>query len=447
MTEVRGNVWMNLKDRKPLFLFLCIAMVMSASAVAGAATKELTLWTGYPEMQPFFETAAKWYNELHPDIVIQVASFPLREVERKYAVSFPTGTGPDIVEAHLYIAQMPIENGWLIPNTPELDQHLKSGVYHQLMVDESSWEGKTYGLPILFSMDSMLYNTEMFAEAGYDKGPTDWDEMVEMAKKLTRYDSAGRVTRSGLDLRLFGAGSGVAAKWWYFLKSAGGSLFEQTGENKYKAGYNNQAGFDTLQLYIDGVHKHRYTSMEIKHDAEAFATEAAAMFVREAWVVGYLKSKAPHVKYDVSPMPAYKKTNALYFWTNVYVSSSSKYPEEAADFLMFMANGPKLKDLENIQYEQVGWLPPRNDVNLRHPEVYKQVPQYKYFAEVPSNYELYPYPKLSVTDEALTKLAERLVSAYQDVTLLDNPDGIRKVMDEAAKETNKILKENNMYGE
>ena len=76
---------------------------------------------------------------------------------------------------------------------------------------------------------------------------------------------------------------------------------------------------------------------------------------------------------------------------------------------------------------------------------FTEVPQYKYFAEVPKTYELYAYPRLAVTDEAFTKLAERLVKAYQDKSLLDNPAGITKVVHEAAEETNEILKENKLY--
>jgi len=43
------------------------------------------------------------------------------------------------------------------------------------------------------------------------------------------------------------------------------------------------------------------------------------------------------------------------------------------------------------------------------------------------------------------KLAERLVKAYQDKSLLDNPTGVAKVIHEAAEETNEILKENKLY--
>jgi ABC-type glycerol-3-phosphate transport system substrate-binding protein len=169
------------------------------------------------------------------------------------------------------------------------------------------------------------------------------------------------------------------------------------------------------------------------------------MFVRESWLVGYMKKNAPGVQYAAAPLPAGKKTNTLLFWTNLYVTRSSKQPKEAGDFVMFMANGPKLKELEQILYNTVGWMPPRNDVQKRHPNIYTEVPQYKYFAEVPKTYELYAYPRLAVTDEAFTKLAERLVKAYQDKSLLDNPAGIAKVIHEAAEETNGILKENKLY--
>src|SRR5271157_668933 len=81
---------------------------------------KLTMWSGYPEMKPYFEAAAKYYNELHPNITIEVSTFPLREVERKYAVSLPTKSGPDIAEAHLYIAQMHIENGSILPDPAEV---------------------------------------------------------------------------------------------------------------------------------------------------------------------------------------------------------------------------------------------------------------------------------------------------------------------------------------
>ena len=49
--------------------------------------------------------------------------------------------------------------------------------------------------------------------------------------------------------------------------------------------------------------------LKLKQDAEGFANQQAAMFVRESWLVGYMKKNAPNVQYAVAPLPAGKKTN------------------------------------------------------------------------------------------------------------------------------------------
>jgi len=414
------------------------------SATASQPIK-LTIWSGWPEMKPVYEAAAKYYKELHPHISVEFSGFPIREVERKYAISLPTKTGPDIVDITGYTAQPQVENGSLLPNPPEVEAVLKSGVYHPLYVSDSTWQGKTFGVPVLFSISGMLWNTDMFREANVSKPPTTVEEAIDMGKRLTKADAQGNLTRSGWGLRLFGGGAGVSSKWWYFVKSAGGDLFEQCSPGKYRAGYDNDAGRQVLKMYVDVVHKYKIHGPKLKQDAEGFANQHAAMFVREGWLIPYMKKSAPTVKFASGPMPAVKKKNTLLYWTNLIVTNSSKYPKEAWDFILFMASGPKLKELEQIQLEEVGWLPPRNDLLKRHPELFTKWPAYKWFYEVPSDYELYPYPRVSVTDEVFTKLSERLVKAYQDPTLVDNPSGIAKVLKDAAEETNSVLKDSGLY--
>ena len=45
-----------------------------------AAPIKLTIWSGWPEMQPVYEAAANWYKELHPNVTIEFSGFPIREV-------------------------------------------------------------------------------------------------------------------------------------------------------------------------------------------------------------------------------------------------------------------------------------------------------------------------------------------------------------------------------
>jgi len=79
--------------------------------------------------------------------------------------------------------------------------------------------------------------------------------MMEMAKKLTKRDEKGNLTRAGLDLRLSGGGFGTSQKYWtQVMIPYGAKVLEKAG-SKYKAAYDNDAGRKALQYYIEAVYK------------------------------------------------------------------------------------------------------------------------------------------------------------------------------------------------
>jgi multiple sugar transport system substrate-binding protein len=129
------------------------------------------------------------------------------------------------------------------------------------------------------------------------------DQLMEYAKKLTKYDASGKIIRSGLSLRLVGGGSGLAEKFWILMMENGGSIVQEVSPEKYKAGYDNEAGLKTLQMYVDMLYKYKTCDFDIKADAEGFEMEKTAMFARETWVIADIKAKAPQLEYFTAPMP------------------------------------------------------------------------------------------------------------------------------------------------
>lgn len=253
-----------------------------------------------------------------------------------------------------------------------------------------------------------------------------------------KYDDSGTMVRSGHSLRLSGQGSGVAEKWWFVLWPMGGTILEEV-DGKYRAGYNNDAGRRALQFYIDAVHKDKWDSHAIKHDAEAFELEQTAMFFRESWVIGDIAKKAPNLVYDTAPVPADVRWGRITNPVNLYVTRSAKNPDVAWDFAMYMQKPEYLLWL----LENVGWLPCRQDVD--YSPVTDKIPQFKAFTMSDPDYQEYGYIVIAPFDEIMTKLAERLVTAYLDASLVDNPDGIAKVIEDAANETNDILDKAGLY--
>ena len=76
------------------------AGLASASGIAfapraQAADTTLAIWTGFPELQPFYEAVAKAYSSANPGVKCTVFSTSLRETEQKLSAAVPTGTGPE----------------------------------------------------------------------------------------------------------------------------------------------------------------------------------------------------------------------------------------------------------------------------------------------------------------------------------------------------------------
>ena len=92
---------------------------------ARAADTTLAIWTGFPELQPFYEAVAKAYAAVHPEVKFTFFSTSLRETEQKLSAAVPTGTGPDIYDIGTNISVNFIEFGLIDPNPADVDQVLE----------------------------------------------------------------------------------------------------------------------------------------------------------------------------------------------------------------------------------------------------------------------------------------------------------------------------------
>src|SRR5262249_61080949 len=71
------------------------------------------------------------------------------------------------------------------------------------MLLNCTYGGKVYGVPFQRSTPVMYYNKDAFSEARLDpeKPPVTWNELINVAKKLTKRDG-DRTTRWGIELPL-----------------------------------------------------------------------------------------------------------------------------------------------------------------------------------------------------------------------------------------------------
>lgn len=437
-------------DRRNVLKFAASAGLMAAGGAGLArgarAQSEVTLavWTGFPELVPFYEAVAEAYSELHPNVQFTFFSTSLREAEQKLSAAVPTGTGPNIFDIGTNISVNFIEAGLIEPNAPEIDEYLRSGAWNKFVVDFFSTDDGSYGLPLMEgSRASMYYNKAMFREAGIEEPPSTFPELIDAARKLTKVDASGRMTRSGISLRLSGQGSGIAEKFRFVLEPAGGALIVRTPSGKWHNGFDNDAGRAALQFYVDAVQKDKIDDPKILHDADAFVAGSTAMLFREAWVIGDIEKKSPSLEYGVAPIPSWTDGSPhkmlLQPW-GIYVNGRSDDQEQAWDFLKFLTsaeNGLRLTTM-------TGWLSERQDVDWA--PLLQETPQFATFVSPPEDVEFYIEPVLSVWNEIESRMADKLAVAYVDPALADDPAKVAEAIKEMADQTDQLLEEAGLYG-
>jgi len=400
---------------------------------------KISIWSGYPELDSWMNKMAADYKVTNPNVSVEVVSFPLRDFEKKVATALPSNSCADIISLNPNLAMRYIKEHMLLKVPDDLSKFVTGGAYSPAVVNTTQYEGIVYGIPHMLGNASLYCNTKMFKEAGLTEAPKTMAQLEEYAKKLAKYDASGKLIRSGFSLRITGGGSGLAEKFWTLMMQNGGSIIEEVSPEKYRAGYDNDAGLKTLKMYIDMVYKNHTDDFNLLHDTEAFEAEKTAMFARETWVIGDIKTKAPNLEYFTAPMPG-DSNIAITEDFSVTSSVKKENTEEVWNFIRFMMKAENHKQMTAMS----GWQPGRLDLDMK--DFFKENPQYEAFFTKYKNVNT--TPMVPEFDEIETKFADSLANkGYTDKSFVDNTDKMKAFLKECAVETNRILKENGHLAE
>jgi len=421
-----------------VFIVLSICFLTFAKEKAGKKVT-LSVWTAYPETHEFSKWLGEKYQKLNPNVKIDAVLYPQRALDEKVAATLPAGQAGDIIAAEI-LSIYPYAEAGYVDFVPDNFASWAKKNFPSSAIKFCTFpsKGKLFIIPYTLSAMAMFYNKDHFVEAGLTRPPKDIDEQMQFARKLTKYDANGNPIRTGLDLRLGGGGWGICDKFQnQAMIPYGVDLLEQVG-GKFRAAYNDAQGVKAVQYYLDAIYKYKVESFETKSDAEGFGLGISSMFERESWVVSYMKSTAPAIKYGTFIMP--KGPGG---WGNIVipegllVSKNSQNKTEAWDFIRFWVNDENAIEA----FKKTGWQPGR--INVDYTPIYKEYPELKSFVDSFSTpgYELVPYDVIPCNLEVRTRFGEMLLEALKRPNLVDDPDAIAKTLDEMADETNRILEE------
>lgn len=129
----------------------------------------------------------------------QAASRNQTEDPTRFLVGLAGGMPPDVIRFDRYAVTEWAARGAFHDLTEFLkrDPELRAEDFYDSCWNEVVYQGGVYGIPEKVDNRALFYNVDLLARAGYTRPPETWEELEEMAVRLTERDEQGRIRRIG----------------------------------------------------------------------------------------------------------------------------------------------------------------------------------------------------------------------------------------------------------
>lgn len=381
------------------------------------------------------------FEKIYPDIKVELEIFKWDEIDVKAMADYRAGikdhdvfiTSPQLMAQHK-----------LVEDLVDLSPYISN--WSDERIAQFSWSatwGKTgdeyLGIPMGAHTRLLLYNREMFKEVGLDpdRPPTNLDELVEYAKKLTRdTDGDGKIDIWGLGVYLGPERGTIELSFAPLIWHFGGELWNP--ETK-KATFASEAGIKAAQTLCDWVNKYEivpkfavsgaHDDVQLKptlHGDYAMTWGWGSYWISQLEDKGWIKGIFPPtpdgkaVVTDVALTPTQPQAQFTNCWSiSMYKLSQNK--DAAWKFIDF------LLDCENLKKYPDAGLPACADI-WNAPEY--QTPFYKVWKEAISKGRGMP------PTAHYGELADTVAAALQQILVIDKGANIAKTLQKAQDEYN-----------
>ena len=281
------------------------------------------------------EKLTEAYMEEHPDVKIEVQATGWDEYWTKLEASATSNSMPDIFWMHSNQMYKYADNGILADCSDIVDANSFSDIS---IANAEGSDGKVYGVPKDKDLVVLVYNKEIFDQAGvtYPDDTWTWDNLTEASEKI--YEQTGKYGYMAYAHDQIG--------YWNFVYQNGGEILNEDGT---KAEYTEKATSDAIKFYVNLQNNDWCPTQEQFANTSAteqFFSGQGAMFFAGSWDLANFCSTYTDMngKWDVAVLP--KCPNPESGDGRAVISNSVSYAtaaegknkNTAMDFLKFLAS-------------------------------------------------------------------------------------------------------------
>jgi multiple sugar transport system substrate-binding protein len=376
-------------------LFCLTAAAIAAMAVSCAQRgPSKTVITFAAGNDPSGATAAliEEYNAAHPDVEVRFQAMPANTDQQhdSYVTYLSAGeTGIDLYSLDVIWTSEFARAGWIKP-LPE--GFVDPTEFLGGPLGSATYEGRLYAVPWFTDAGVLYYRMDLLDAAGVAV-PQTWDEFRAACRAAAPGKTDGFVWQGARY-------EGLVCNFLEFLWGAGGSIEpDRLAADPAAVRREVETAIRLMKGFIDEGASPASVLTYKEEDSRRVFTEGQSVFLRNwpyAWSMAEGAESKVKGKVGIAPLPhapGCVSYSTIGGW-NVALSSHSRNPEKALDFLRFITSEHALA----LRAIKGAYLPTRT-ATYRDPEVLAANPHFASFFEVFTNTRNRPqspeYPRAS----------------------------------------------------
>lgn len=343
-----------MKTRPFFFLFLLAALLLAACQPAqptpaaaqpgeveppaqpeapASEPVTITFWHQYDKANAeLLDQFVSEFNQTHTDIQVEAVIQPsYDEYKTLIQTSILSNTTPDVAAVDLIWVPGIVASNALSPLDSFIkgDENFDIDDFYPMLTQYDVIDGVRYGLPMSANNMQVIWNKDLFEQAGLDPEtpPATWDEMKAMAIQCSNEDE-GIV---GFEFYTQPTGEGITWQFQVWLWAAGGEFLNA---DNTAAAFNTPEGLEALTFVSDML----AGNGSIPAPWGAFGDGKACMQLDGSWLFGYRKD-APF-DWGIAPVPAPEggTTASNVGGERLILFKNSEHPDAAWEFMKFLTS-------------------------------------------------------------------------------------------------------------
>jgi multiple sugar transport system substrate-binding protein len=285
-----------------------------ATAAADHTPVTITMWSGFTGRElGIIGKAQQMFTASHPWITVKNVG---GVDDDKIVKSIRAGNAPDVALSFTAdkIGTYCGSKAWI-----DLAPYIQRDKVDLNQIPKASLEYTQFdkvrcAMPALADVYGLYYNNDMLKAAGYTDPPKTWTDLLNMAVKMTKFNSDGSIKVAGF-VPLWGfyemAPAHVAPLWGAtWMSSDGKSKFAAdprwAAMLQFQKKFVDAIGYDKLRRFTSGAADSEFAATNM------FETGKLAMNIDGEYRTAFIDSEHPKLNYSTAPMPVDDSQPNLY---------------------------------------------------------------------------------------------------------------------------------------